>query len=159
MLIDGVPDIPEMLSDSFHNGNLLQGHASRLHQFHGVVMSPLCGAKPRHGNPVNIFTGQAEGIECLYRYQESKGGVQSSRNAQDGRRCPGMPEPLCQSVCLDLEYFLEMFTGRIFGWNKRVWIECPVPFAGIDRRNHAIDLQGAVRHDCQIIGVFNPIVS
>ncbi len=130
VLIDGVPDIPEMLSDSFHNGNLLHGHACRLHQFHGVVIGPFGGTKPWHGDPVNIFTRQSEDVECFDRYQESERRVQSPRNTHDRCCYPGMPEPLCQAVCLDLEYFRKMVSGHLFGWNKRVGVKCPVPFVG-----------------------------
>ena len=104
MHIDIVVDIFKVLDASLLDTYLANGDAKRLHQTHSIGVSAVCSTKAWHGDSHDTCARHLEFVECLDTHKQSKGGIQTTTDANDNSFATSMHQSLGKTSHLNIEY-------------------------------------------------------
>ena len=98
-----MPDVCKVQGNRFPDVDFLAGNAQGAHQFPGIVVGAVGGAKAGHGHAVHIRGRSSQLAHGLHRHQQGQRGVKAAGNADDSVGIADDCQPLFQARNLHLE--------------------------------------------------------
>ena len=95
-----------MLRHSSGNRDLFHSDAQRLHQFKGIVIGAVGGAKAWHSNAVNVLAVIAQTVVGTRCHHERKCGVDATRHAYHKLVDVRVLHATHETLSLDIHYFV-----------------------------------------------------
>ena len=117
-----VVDVGKMPHHSLRNVDFTNGDAQSFHQFEGIGVGAVGGAKSRHSDADDAVSVQPQAVESVDRDEQRQGRVQPAADAQN--RCFGlcMHQAGRQSLTLYAEDFLAASVQFFALRNERKWV-------------------------------------
>ena len=128
---DGVADIVKVSGTGRDYRNLMEAGAESFDQGDGVIIGTVGGAKARHCDGMNFFSGNIKAVTDTDTNQQSHGRVQSPGDPHHHRGIADMGQAGGQTDGLNVKYFFAPFTAAIgISRNKGLGIDLPVKIIG-----------------------------